>query len=348
MSRARELTLTGVLLCAAAVVLGVPALYIPGVAALLATAAARLWVSHLARRTHLTLSCAAPSADEGEPVAVSVRVERGLLPFPGGTLRPWPGAAELALPLGRTLESTGNAVIPRRGRHRVGPARVRIADPFGLCARELASDSAELLVLPRIHRIEASALAFLEGLGGSRREPPQALDSLRAHRPGSPAARIHWPTVARTGVLMERSLRAEDEPRVLIELDTTRPDSEGELDMAVRAAASLCLHLARRGGCLVALGDDPHPTLLGSDLQGWMALLARMAVLEARTTARRAPSAERGRSLIRVTASSDPAGSPAGAHCRVCPRAAPGAPAMFEIAGCAVQFLTGRSGQQAA
>jgi uncharacterized protein (DUF58 family) len=308
MSRAHELTLTGVLLCATAAVLG----------------------------------------EEGEPVQVQVSLRRGLLPFPGGTLLPWPGAAELDLPLGRTLQSTGNAVIARRGRHRVGPARIRVTDPFGLCSRELASASTELLVLPRIHRLDASALAFLEGVGGSSREPPQALDSLRAHRPGSPAARIHWPTVARTGVLMERSLRAEDEPRVLVELDATRPDSEGELDMAVRAAASLCLHLARRGGCLVALPDELRPTLLGSDLQGWPALHTRMAVIGARTTARRAAPFRRGLSLIRVTASSDPAGAPAGPHCRVSPSPVAGSPALFEIAGCTVQLLGARRDLRAA
>jgi uncharacterized protein (DUF58 family) len=334
MSRAHELTLTGFLLCATAALLGVPALYLPGIAALLATPAAWLWVTRSAKRTQLGLRCAAASAEEGEPVQVEVTVSRGLLPFPGGTLLPWPGAAELALPLGRTLQSTGNAVIARRGRHRVGPARVRLTDPFGLCTRELDSASSELLVLPRIHRLDASALAFLDGVGGSSREPPQALDSL--------------PTVARTGVLMERSLRAEDEPSVLVELDTTRPDSETELDIAVRAAASLCLHLARRGGCLVALPDEPRPTPLGADLQGWPALHARMAVLQTRTTARRAPPSRRGLSLIRVTASSDPAGAPAGPHCRVSPSPVPGAPALFEIAGCTVQLLGARRDLQAA
>jgi uncharacterized protein (DUF58 family) len=278
-SRARELALTGVLLCAAAAVLGVPALYPPGIAALLATGLARLWVSQSARRAELTLSCSAQSAEEGEPVEVTVRLRRGRIPFPGGTLVPWPGSEELALPVARGLESAGIAAVPRRGRHTIGPARLRVSDPFGLSVRELSAGGPELLVLPRIDPLDPAALALLEGAGSSAREAPQSLDSLRLHRPGSPASRIHWPTVARSGVLMERSLRAEEDPRVLIELDTTRPDCEADLDMAVRAAASLCLHLARRGGCLVSLPDDPRPTALGPGLEAWPALHVRLALI---------------------------------------------------------------------
>jgi hypothetical protein len=147
---------------------------------------------------------------------------------------------------------------------------------------------------------------------------------------------------------MERSMRAEDDPRVLVELDTTRPDSDDALDMAVRAAASLCLHLARRGGCLVCLPDDPRPTVLGPDLQSWPAVHARLALLGPRTTARRAAPARRGLSLIRISARSDRAGEPAAPHCRIAPHPLPGAPTLFELAGCSAQCLDGRAGRWAA
>lgn len=338
MSRPRELALTGFLLCACAAVLGVPALYVPGIAALLATLLARLWVSSSAARLELSLNCAEQSAQEGDRVAVSVQVRRGLLPFPGGTLEPWPGTDEVALPLGRELVLAGAAALERRGRQRIGPARVLLSDPFDLCTRVCEVAGSELLVLPRVESLDPAALDFLDGAGGSSREPPQALDSLQAHRPGSPASRIHWPTVARSGVLMERSMRTEDDPRVLLELDASRPESELALDMAVRATASLCLHIARRGGCMIALPDEPRPTFVGTDLQAWPAVHARLALI-APLTANRRGVAHRGMSLIRVSASRAPASAELGTYCRVAPHPLPGAATLFEISGCAVQYF---------
>jgi uncharacterized protein (DUF58 family) len=349
MSRARELALTGALLCATAAAAGVPALYAPGIAALLATVLAPLWVGLSARRCELSLSCAVLTAQEGERVEVQVTVRRGLIPFPGGTLVAWPGAQELGVKAERSIEVAGQAAIGRRGRHIVGPARLRVADPFGLAAQERVSAGSELLVLPCVHPLEGSALAFLEGVGRASPEPPQGLDSLQAHRPGSPASRIHWPTVARSGVLMERSMRAEDDPRVLVELDAARPESEEALDRAVRAAASLCLHLGRHGGCLVLLGGEPRPTVLGGDMQAWPSLHARMALLTAGAAVRRTPSSRRGLSVIRVTAS-DQSTAPesAGPHCRLGPHPLPGLPTLFTLAGCSAQYLDGRRGLKAA
>ncbi len=274
-------------------------------------------------------------------------IRRGIVPFPGGTLLPWPGAQQQSLPRTRTVELAGQAALLRRGRHTIGPARIRIADPFGLCSRELTSAGSELLVLPRIHRLDPSALAFLEGVGRSSPESPQGLDSLQAHRPGSPASRIHWPTFARSGVLMERSMQAEDDPRILVELDASHPDSEEALDRAVRAAASLCLHLARHGGCLVLLGGEPRPTVLGPDLQAWPTLHARMALLTPDMATRGAPRTQRGVSLIRVTAArAGPEGLEP--HCRIGPHPLPGLPTLFELADCSAQYLDGGRGQLAA
>ncbi len=349
MTRLRELTLTGVLLCATAAVLGVPALYAPGIAALLAGPVAALWVSLSARRCELELSCSALSAEEDEPVQVSVTLRRGILPFPGGTLAAWPGAQELDLRAERTIEVAGLAAIGQRGRHVVGPARLSVTDPFGLSTRRRVSEGSELLVLPRIHRLDAAALGFLDGVGRSSREPPREPDSLQSHRPGSPASRIHWPTVARSGVLMERSMRSEQDARVLVELDALRPASEEDLDRAVRAAASICLHLARRGGCLVLLPGEARPSVLAGDLQAWPGLHARMALVQSGLALRRTSAARRGLSVIRVTASDDAAGAlDAGPHCRLAAHPVPGLPTLFTLAGCSAQQIDGQRRARAA
>jgi uncharacterized protein (DUF58 family) len=148
---------------------------------------------------------------------------------------------------------------------------------------------------------------------------------------------------------MERSMQAEDDPRILVELDGSHSDSEEALDRAVRAAASLCLHLARHGGCLVLLAGELRPTVLGPDLQAWPALHARMALLEPGPAVRRMPRSHPGLSLISLTAARESAGPEAvEPHCRIGPHPLPGLPTLFELAGCSAQYLDGRRGQLAA
>src|SRR5204863_6364917 len=87
--------------------------------------------------------------------------------------------------------------------------------------------------------------------GSSAELGASEVDSLRPHRSGMPASRIHWPTVARSGVLMERRLVTDADERPLIVVDPRAAVSSEALDTAVRAAASLCAPLARQGGCAV-------------------------------------------------------------------------------------------------
>lgn len=348
MSRARELALLGALLCATAALLDVPALYMPGLAALLAAALARGWVTLSAGHARVTLRSESVTVQEGERIEFTVGVRRGALPFPGGALLPWPGAQELGLPKGRSAEIVAGAFVSRRGRQTVGPALLRIADPFGIETRELSSATAELLVLPRLHALGAAALAHLDGAGRSLRETAQEVDSLRAHRPGSPASRIHWPTVARAGVLMEHSMRSASDPRVLVELDAESPESEDALDQALRAAASLCHHFARRGGCLLLLPEDRRPRLVSSDMRAWPELHARFALVTPRPSARRAPAKRQAATLIRVSARAAAPEQVTGPHYRLAPTPLPRLAVGFEVAGCCGQFIDAGTGVRAA
>jgi len=338
-SRARELALLGAVLCATAALLAVPALYVPGVAALGAAALARSWVSLSARRVELELRCGAVTVQEDDRVDVVVQVRRGIVPFPAATLVPWPGARELALASGRTTRLSAGAVLARRGRHMVGPARVHITDPFGISELERTSNAVEVLVLPRLHPLSGSVPAVPRGAGRAPREAQQEIDALRVYRPGSPASRIHWPTVARTGVLMEHAMRAEQDARVLVELDADQPDTADALDRAVCACASLCVHLARRGGCLLLLPGDQRPTLIRADLKTWPALHARLALVVPAASRRRAPARRRPATLLRVSANARPPvrDEP---HFRVAPSPLAGPEIAFTVAGCAGQFIS--------
>ena len=127
-----------------------------------------------------------------------------------------------------------------RGRHRLAPTRLEIRDPLGLHVRTTQSaEPGELLVLPRVEPViaagtgaggaRASALAGLETGTASSQIDARAIelevDGLRAYRDGSPASRIHWAAVARTGELFERNLVAGADAAPLVVLDATQPAS---------------------------------------------------------------------------------------------------------------------------
>jgi hypothetical protein len=79
--------------------------------------------------------------------------------------------------------------------------------------------------------------------------------------------------------MLERRLTADSDSAPLVVLDAARPPSEEALDMAVRAAGSLCVHLARGSGCALLLPGDRRPTVLAPDLSAWPGLHARLAVV---------------------------------------------------------------------
>jgi uncharacterized protein (DUF58 family) len=241
----------------------------------------------------------------------------------------------------------------RRGHRHIEPARLTIADPLGLARRELRSAGAEVLVLPRVEPVSASGMGATEGITAeAARMAAHAaeleLDSLRPYRPGAPASRIHWPTVARTGEMVERRLVADVDLRPLVVVDPRRPPDEEALDMACRAAASLTVHLARSGGCALLLPGDRHPVDVEPDLRGWPSLHARLATIEPEDGPPVAARVERSGAVFWVAAAAwaPPAGlSRAAAAVRYL--VTPGPPAdgraEFTVAGCSVQRVDRRS-----
>ena len=277
----------GAVMTATAAVFGSPSLYVPGIALMLLATGAAVWVGGAASGATLERRTGPGTVEEEHEWPVEVTAETGPFPAPGG---------ELTEPLLRgSLPMTGHSsrrmrvsvTFERRGRRRLAPARLVIRDPLGLLERRLETgDGDEVLVLPRIEPVIArgrGAGASVESATGARPAEVAAeieMESLRPYREGAPASRIHWPTVARVGTLMERRLLADSDAHPLVVVDPTQPVSDDALDMAVRAAASLCVHLARRGGCSVLLPGDRRAADLGPDLGGWPGLHARLALVE--------------------------------------------------------------------
>jgi uncharacterized protein (DUF58 family) len=218
-----------------------------------------------------------------------------------------------------------------------------VSDPLGICVHDALSAEYELLVLPRVDRVRSPTNGRLDGQGRAQlqasRHTTLQVDSLRPYRPGASASRIHWPTVARTGALMERGVAAETSPGVLVMLDADQPTSEEALDQALRATASLCVHLAQRGGCGLLLPGDAQPCVIGPDLRCWPALHSRLALVQAGTRVHRGSRPRRSAELFYVTASA--AGHPAmsGQFYRVSPSPLVGLGVAFTVAGCSGQIV---------
>jgi uncharacterized protein (DUF58 family) len=169
------------------------------------------------------------------------------------------------------------------------PSRLEVRDPLGLWRRRLDSGRTEgLVVLPRIDPVrwagagaEPGGRAAGSGAASaatSRRGGLAQLevDGLRPYRDGSPASRIHWPAVARTGEMIERRLIAGGEPRPVVAFDPRGERSQR--DRAMRAAASLCVELARAGGCDLLLPGERRPLTVDPGLRSWPEAHVRLAI----------------------------------------------------------------------
>jgi hypothetical protein len=110
--------------------------------------------------------------------------------------------------------------------------------------------------------------------------------------------------------------------------------------MAVRAAASLCVWLAREGGCSILLPGDRRPIEVGHELGGWHAVHMRLALVEEGPAPPASTLGPRGGAVVWVTAADLRAAPralervPAGARYVVTPGPLPGARPAFEVAGC--------------
>lgn len=348
----------GVALILVAGIFDAEPLYVPGLALPALALVAVAWVRLAARGTMVTRRLAAARVQEDEPLLVEIEVRAGAVPPPAGEVRDalLSRPARLGLARRRTRIRI-DARFSRRGRRRIEPPAVLVSDPLGLASATVRARGGpqEILVLPRIEPLRAP-----RGQGGRSGQGRAArgggaeadLDGLRVHRPGAPASRIAWPIYARSGELHERRLRSEGDTRPLVVLDLAGSAPQADADAAVRAAASIAVHLAERGGCSLLLPRERRPVALEPGLRGWHAVHARLALAE--TGARPAPSGLTGRSgaVIWVAARRLPE-PPRGlsqatraTRVLVVPGAQPSRVPLFSVAGCSA-YEIGRAPRRA-
>jgi uncharacterized protein (DUF58 family) len=321
-TRAAGAAALGAALALTAALFDAASLYVPAVALLVLSLGTMTWVGLAAAGAGITRAPGPHTVEEEAPYPLRLELAPGLLPPPGGELRD-PLLAEPVALGGRSPSRVRIDVrFSRRGRRVLEPGELVIRDPLGLATRVVPSGGppAEVLVLPRIEPVVAVGGSGAAGTGsgpdpkggraprgrlqGSAAELD--LDGLRPYRQGAPASRIHWPAVARSGEMLERRLTADADSAPLVVLDATQPPSEAALDAAVRAAASMALHLGRRGGAALLLPGDRRPTTLAPDLAGWPALHARLAMVQAAGTRPPLARARRAGAVIWVSARPDP------------------------------------------
>lgn len=344
----------GIALLAAAITFAADALYVPALALLLAPAGAAAWCWLGLRGARIARAAPGGHAVEGEPVDASVDVRFALPALPGTVLDDPLADGPVVLPAGRRATRVELTVrFPRRGRQLLAPPRIELSDPLGLwrAVRTPPGGAPSLLVLPRVERVrgprgdEPAALSALRpsAVGAAETE----FDGLRPLRSGAPASRIHWPALARGAGLLERRMVPEAQSRPLVVLDARGPVDEDDLDAAVRAVASLAVHLARRGGCAVLLPGDRASTALDGTLRRWPALHARLALVGPGGGPASAAIGQRHGALVWVAArplERIPRGlsrAPADRRALVVPGALPGRRASFHVAGCAGYLVAG-------
>jgi uncharacterized protein (DUF58 family) len=278
---------------------GLTAALVCGVALLGLALVAVGWVELATRGGRLERLPGPGRLEESEAYPLRIRLQRTLLPPPGGELTD--PLLERGVTVGpRWSRGLDRAVwLQSPGRLRLEPARLVVRDPLGLWQRRLQSEEPlDLVVLPRIDPVRwvgpgTEPRGQSPGSGHasdavSRRGGPAQfeVDGLRPYQDGSPASRIHWPAVARTGEMIERRLVAGGEPRPLVVFDPRGaggPDGDDEdhrrnRERAMRAAASLCVELGRSGGCDLLLPGERRPLTIDPALRSWPEAHVRIAV----------------------------------------------------------------------
>ena len=265
-----------------------------GVFVLLAGGLARLWSDRSLDRVEFERLLPESRAFPGEQLRLTYRLtNRKLIPLPRLELRdqlPEPlSPPELHLPpsgaprmsqytrtthLGwyeRTAWSL-DLPCPERGYYRLGPARLRSGDGFGLFTNQREEPgTAGVVVYPRTLSLPELGLPAARPLGerkGGQRtfEDPLRIAGVRDYQPGDPIRRIDWKATARRGQLQSRVYEPSTAQHLIVALnvDTLEHPWQGHvpelLEAAIVVAASIArwAYEARNAVGLLANGSLPE------------------------------------------------------------------------------------------
>ncbi len=241
-----------------------------GVAAIVLAA---VWVAQRPLRATVTRRIGAIRVPRGDPLNVVYRV-RNASRFRTGRatvidqcdgqecrIQLEPVGAEAA------IDFFGNIATVRRGVFSVGPFAIERIDPFWLAVGNRRDEAlSRVTVHPKVYRLlgPQGAVRVVDSESALRRptaDPMSGFVSMREYVPGDDPRLIHWPTTARTGVLMVRENVEVRRPEFTVVVDTAdhvgAPDDFEEM---VDVAATLASHAVRSGlDVVVRTTSNIHP-----------------------------------------------------------------------------------------
>ncbi|MEX1255108.1 MAG: DUF58 domain-containing protein [Dehalococcoidia bacterium] len=246
-----------------------------GVFVLLAGGLARAWADRALDRVSLERLLPESRAFPGEHVRLTYRLtNHKLIPLPRIEMRDQIPEAltppDLELPpssatrtnaytraahLGWNERITWSLELPceTRGYYRLGPARLRSGDGFGLFITERADQgTASVVVYPRTLSMPDLGLPSARPLGerkGRERifEDPVRVAGVRAYQPGDALRRIDWKATARSGQLQSRVYEPSTTQHLLVALnvDTMEHSWEGYVPERLEANIVVAASIAR-------------------------------------------------------------------------------------------------------
>ncbi len=234
----------------------------------------------LVSRTQFRLSCqrvispARVPAGEAATVRLTLdnisRIPTGLmlledtLPY---TLGGRPRFVVDRVPAGNSRTVHYEAKAELRGRYRIGPLRLRLADPFGLVELTRGFSSTDIMtVIPTVHPLPSLGLGGAWSTGGDSSSRSVAVQgdedvATREYRDGDDMRKVHWRSTARIGKLMVRREEQPWQTRAAMLLDARLSRHRGEgaassFEWSVSTAASIGIHLGRLGYSLRLFSDN--------------------------------------------------------------------------------------------
>jgi uncharacterized protein (DUF58 family) len=228
----------------------------------------------------------------GSPAKVRLLLERSRFGAPKANVidgLPGPRSFDFS-----TTRQSSRMEVPlafaRRGVYTLGPAEVRVADPFGLLrfARR-DRETTEVVVYPQVYELRGFPLRggnMDAGTTGSRGRRGEEFANLREYRRGDDRRHIHWKSLARTGELFVKEFSLQAPRRHTVALDLRREGlrtQENEIEDAVSAAASVLTHLAAEGlpFRLLDTGRNGADTGFGSDEDSYWGAMRHLATVRA-------------------------------------------------------------------
>jgi uncharacterized protein (DUF58 family) len=181
------------------------------------------------------------------------------------------------VPAGERQSGHYQVRLNRRGRYRLGPARITARFPLGIVERgQLAPLPGEILVYPRLGRLSSRWMRehFLASDLVERRELRQgAFDDefhrIREYRWGDNPRAIHWRSSARHNALMVREYHQSRDLNLMVLADLwlpSRSDAKDRerLELALCVAATMCVSHMKE-----SRDSTLHVAIAGKQLARW-------------------------------------------------------------------------------